>query len=312
MCTGIIILNYNSSDYTIKCIQSIEQYNTAEIRYFIVDNGSTKKDETCRIEEFLQSEFPDQYIKCAGQVFPANKAKVVFILNPLNEGFAKGNNRGIRCAFCDPDIENILVVNNDILFTSDILPVLLSTRKQLRVPGILTPVLFNLNGPPEYSCARRIPSNWEIILPFLFFKKDFYHILSKSSNSQKLLKINPTLLHESFFPIGMPSGAFMFMEKRIWKELNGLDEGTFLYYEENILCKKLSEKGYINYCIPAVQALHIGGASTSKSNNLFLQKCNLHSADYYLCKYAGLTPLQHFVWWLVKSAWRLKFIFKYA
>ena len=38
--TAIIILNYNNPDATIACVESVERFNTAPVRYIIVDNGS--------------------------------------------------------------------------------------------------------------------------------------------------------------------------------------------------------------------------------------------------------------------------------
>ena len=289
MSIGIIILNYNSASETIRCIQCIEKYNSAPIKYIVVDNGSSNKDEVRRIESFLGS-LPDD-------------TRVTFVASDSNDGYARGNNKGLEIAFHDCEIEDILILNNDVFFDSDLIPELLSRRNQLQSPGILTPVLYNIGGGIEYCCARTFPSNWEVILPFLFFKKDFLHILRKSSDSQKILLKNPEVINETSFPIGMPSGACMLIGKSLFEDIGGFDNGTFLYYEENILCKKLQEKGFVNYCIPTVHAQHVGGASTSKSNNLFLQKCNVDSADYYLRHFGKMNLIQSIIWRTLQQLW---------
>ncbi len=298
MSTGIVILNYNGARDTIACIKSIEEHNSSPIKYFIVDNGSPRENEVQVIEEFLVSAFPSQ------------KEKWTLIANPFNEGYARGNNKGLHAAFADRDIQDILILNNDVCFVDDLLPALKSARKLLDRPGILTPVLYNPNGRIETPCARTFPSNWQVMLPFLLFKKDIFNILTKSSDSQKLLLTRPELLKEEAFRIGMPSGACMFIDKQLFQDLGGFDEGTFLYYEENILCKRIHEKGLLNYCIPTVRALHVGGASTSKAANLFLQKCNLESADYYLRHCASMSVSQHLAWFCIRALWQLKFTFK--
>lgn len=311
MKTGIVILNYNSADETVHCIQSIEHHNSADIRYFIVDNGSVNRQETDFLDSFLQSTFADRYIRAdRSEDRPSGTIRAVFVASKTNDGYAAGNNKGLRIAFSDPEIEYILILNNDVYFDSDLIPTLASRIGRLNNPGILTPVLYNLNGGIEMNCARRFPSNWEVMLPFILFKKDLFHILSRSSGAQKILKSHPEKLQEPAFVIGMPSGACMFTKKSLLQEMGGLDEETFLYYEENILCKKLQEKGRLNYCIPAAHALHAGGASTLKSGNLFLQKCSLDSADHYLKNYAGLRLVQRFVWHLTKCAWHAKFRIK--
>ncbi len=312
MKTGIIILNYNGSRETIKCIQSIERHNSADIRYIIIDNGSSQKGETEVIDNFLQTTFPGQYVQVCEQGYPKEeeRAKAIFLASQSNDGFAKGNNKGLRIALSDNAIDDILILNNDVTFDSDIIPILLSHRDILGKVGILTPIIYNLNGEIEHTCARRFPSNWQVMLPFILFRRDVFHILSKSSNSQKELITNPGLLHEAFFPIGMPSGACMLIKKEILQDINGLDEGTFLYYEENILCKQLQDKGLVNYCVPRARVIHIGGASTAKTESVFLQKCNLESADHYLKHFSKMTLFQRIIWWIVFKAWNLKFRFK--
>lgn len=298
MSTGVVILNFNGAQDTIACIRSIEEHNSSAVKYFIVDNGSQRENEVQVIQAFLVSTFPGQ------------EGKWTLIANPANEGYARGNNKGLQAAFADPDVEDILILNNDVCFADDILPALKSVRERLERPGILTPVLYNPNGRIETPCARTFPSNWQVMLPFLLFKKDIFHILTRSSDSQKLLLTHRELLQEEAFPIGMPSGACMFIDKRLFQDLGGFDGGTFLYYEENILCKRIQEKGLVNYCIPTVRALHVGGASTSKAANLFLQKCNLESADYYLRNFASMTVPQRLVWSTTRALWNLKFRIK--
>ena len=310
MAVGIIILNYNSASYTIQCIQSIEKHNSAIVKYIIVDNGSTKEGEVITLASYLESAFPVQFLELEDTSFSPNIPKVCLVASKSNDGYAQGNNKGLRILFEDSDIDDILILNNDVFFESDIIPELLSMREQMEKPGILTPVLYNLDGGIEHNCARRFPSNWEVMLPFILFKKDVFHILSHSSKSQKIFLKDPNLLYEPVIEVGMPSGSFMFIGKDLLRKMNGLDKGTFLYYEENILCKRLSIQGYHCYCVTSVHARHVGGASTSNANNLFLQRCNLESADYYLGNYASLSFLQRIVWNLVFRLWSLKFKIK--
>ena len=39
MSTAVVILNYNNSEDTINCIKSVEENNTADVKYVVVDNG---------------------------------------------------------------------------------------------------------------------------------------------------------------------------------------------------------------------------------------------------------------------------------
>lgn len=309
MTTGIIILNFNNSEDTIQCIRSIEEHNTAPVKYIIVDNGS-RKDSVDSLRRFLEDYYGNQLELLEEGCTTQSLAHINFLASPTNDGYARGNNKGLAYAFADPDITDIVILNNDILFESDIIPVLMKEREKLERPAILTPLLRNRNGSVEMPCARRFPTNWQTILPFLLFKHDICNIISKSDRKQRYFATNPELTGTDAFPIGMPSGAFMFVDKQLFQSINGFDNGTFLYYEENILCRRLQGLGYKNYCIPKVYARHIGGASTSKISNLFLQKCNLESADYYLKNYAQLNIIQKLIWGIVRFLWILKFKLK--
>lgn len=307
--TGIVILNYNNSWDTVECIRSIEACNTAPVKYIVVDNGS-REEEVHALRSFLEEQFSGR-IAVLREGEPAGTlAYANFVPSPSNDGYARGNNKGLFFAYADEGLDDVIILNNDIQFRDDIIPVLSERRKTLSRPGILTPLLRNLDGSIETPCARRFPSNWQVIFPFVLFKHDLFHLLSRSSTKQKLLLTNPELLQEQAFPIGLPSGAFMFVDKHLFREVGGFDEGTFLYYEENILCRKLADLGYENYCIPTVCALHTGGASTRKISNLFLQECNLRSADHYLKDFARMTGAQRLVWGAVKGLWQLKFRLK--
>ena len=293
MCTGIIILNYNNFEDTVQCIKSIEEHNTAPVKYIVVDNGSTDKEAVRHIGDFLTG-IPN----------------AAFVVSPSNDGYARGNNKGLELAFADDEIDDVLILNNDVLFTSDVLPALIEERRTLPDPAILTPLLRTPKGAIEYNCARVFPSNWTVILPFLLFKYDVLHILTRSSRKQKMLLSDPSLLQRRSFPVGMPSGSFLFIKKSIFRQLGGFDPGTFLYYEENILCKRIRDLKLHNYCVPGVSAVHLGGATTGSAPNLFLQKCNLESADYYLREVGNMTFPQKAVWALTRAAWRLKFALK--
>lgn len=308
--TGIIILNFNSSSDTVKCIDSIVGHNSAPVKLIVVDNGSPDKQEVEKLDAYFSSTFGDQYRQIPEDAPARPLSPVTFITSPTNSGYAGGNNKGLKFAFADDEIEDVIILNNDILFRSDIIPVLYEVRQQVDKPAILTPLLIAPDGTVEHNCARSEPSNWSVMLPFLLFKKDIRHILTRQSSSQKILKQSPQLKESPFFEIGLPSGSFMYVRKGLLQEMGGFDEGTFLYYEENILCKKLKKQGYRNYCVPSVKAVHIGGASTGKTANLFLQKCSLESADYYMSRFSGASFPEMVLWKAIVALWKLKFFIK--
>ena len=306
-CTAILILTYNTSADTINCIRSIEACNTAPIKFIVIDNGSTDKKEVDLLDSFF-SESGRPYLRLEDSSTPTGELSYyTFLASSKNDGYARGNNKGLNLAYGDPSIHNILVLNSDILFTEDILPTLIDFQQKQAACGFVTPLVVSRKGDVDHCCARKAITNWEIIRIFVLFDRDILHSLSRIFRRQRILLNNPEYRNLPSFPVDMPSGACMLIDKHLFQHIGSFDPGTFLYYEENILYKKLHSISRSSHCVPSVRCTHLGAGSTQSIHSQFLQRCNLESADHYLTNYGDMSLLQHLVWNSAKAAWRLKF-----
>ena len=308
--TAILILNYNCASETMDCIQSIEACNTAPVKYIVVDNASSKPGETDLLDQFF-SQSNRSYRRFSDSDNPEKDLPYyTFVCCCKNVGYAQGNNKGLAFAYEDPSIRNILILNSDILFSEDILPTLIRFQQQRNDAGLITPLIVSRKCSIDHCCARNNLSNWDIILLFALFQRNPFGMLSPVFRRQRILLNNPALLEHSFFPVELVSGACMLIDKALFQRIGGFDPNTFLYYEENILFKKLQSVSRISYCVPSVKCTHLGAGSTQHSPSAFLQQCNLDSAGYYLTHYGQMSVLQRIAWPVVKGAWRLKFMIK--
>src|SRR3989338_3560818 len=93
---SIVILQYNDSANTIRCLESVKEltYPPANVR--IVDNAS----EPTHLDNIINW--------LTGQL----SFSVQLIVNPANLGYAGGNNVGIRAALADA-ADYVLVLNPD-------------------------------------------------------------------------------------------------------------------------------------------------------------------------------------------------------
>ncbi len=306
--TAIIILNYNSESDTINCLKSIQTHNTACVKLIVVDNGSTVSDSVSEIKKLLRNSYDSfEVIKDTDPVL-SELPDATLILSQHNEGYARGNNKGLRFAFEDNSIDNILILNNDTLFVGDIIPELIKRSDSYEDCAFITPLILTKEGEIDHTCARLAFSEWDIIIPFLLFKRDFFHWLTKIQQKNKVLIQNPELLTKDSFPVHMPSGACMLIRKDVFKRLGGFDSNTFLYYEEPILAKKIEDLGMRNYCVPSLRCVHLGGNSTNKSDSTFIQRCNMESADYFLIHFMNPSWIQRVIWGFCKFAWKLKWL----
>lgn len=274
---GIIILNYNNSHCTIQCIESIIGFNTALVRIVVVDNSST--DDSLSVLE--------NYLLEHRNAFELIQAK-------YNGGYAQGNNVGLNYLDKDPEIDKILILNNDVLFTQDMLPRLSEFLDSHPEAGVVSPLLYCRDGKTiDYACARKDCTIREIVWTYLLYFTDICGILSRFSNRRKLLLKNPDLLNASEVEIELPSGACFMIRKELFRKIGYFDPNTFLYYEENILYRKLLKEGKKNYMLPGVSCIHLGGETTNKvAHSASYMKTSKASGYYYTTHYRNLTLLQ--------------------
>lgn len=289
---GIIILNYNNATSTISCIESVVRYNTYPSKYIIVDNASTD-DSVSVLTEYLTKAFGSEFSNCT-DCTSLDTYNLVVADN--NGGYAKGNNVGLSYIEDDKDIDYVMVLNNDILFTEDIIPSLIRGISLKADAGIISPLLYKKDGKTiDYSCARESPSNKSVIYTFLLQYRDINGYITKQRNACRILQKDPDLLNEEMIPIGLPSGSCMLIQKALFKDIGWFDPNTFLYYEENILYQKLKAIGRQNYLMPIVSCIHLGAQSTSKSTISFLKVKEAKSAQYYLNTYADMSFYERMV-----------------
>lgn len=296
--TAIIILNYNNFEDTINCIESIEKFNSAPIKYIVVENGSKRANSLEKLEDYMLGKFSHKYLRIVvGEQKPKNLPKATLLVNNINEGYAMGNNRGLELIDSDNEVSHVMILNNDVLFIDDIIPTLLSEKNKLNDCAIISPALYKKDmSEYDYTCARMAPSTWALIKESLMLGLNYNTYRDVIKKKYWLFIKNPNLKNKSLLEIEMPSGSCMLLEKRVFKDLGWFDPKTFLYYEENILYSKVYARGWKNYLLPQLRCIHLGASSTKKVASSFIQQCGLESRTYYLKSYCHLTIVQKTVY----------------
>lgn len=255
---GIIILNYQTWEISIRCMESIKD-TIGEIPYhiYLVDNASP----------ILMPEICQNYLA-------KHRETVSFLQAAENRGYAAGNNIGIRQAL-DDNCEFILLTNNDIVFTSESISNMLVAFKSRKV-GIVGPKVLNTDGNIQVSrCAMKTEMR-EIFQVFTVAKKVFrrkyrrYYCLD-----QKIDK--PSVVY-------YVSGCCFMMSRVCAEAVTPLDEGTILYDEEPILGIHMEEKGFQTLYYPDSVVIHRHGATTMQIQP-FMYQCICQSELYYCSHY---------------------------
>lgn len=254
---GIIVLNYNTYEKSIGCINSI--INTINIKYriYLVDNCS-----------------PNGSYNILKETFDGND-NVITIKSNSNLGYAKGNNLGIESALED-NCEVLLITNNDIIYHEKTIDVLYKEMKA-RDAFITAPKVFELDGSIQRSIKFTHPSYEQ----YLFEETSF-------SKLHKQLNFKP---NSETCQVYWVAGCCFMVDSKKFSRIGFFDNNTFLFYEEYILAKKAERYKYELYYIPNVDVLHFHGSSVGKLNIVAYIAC-ANSEKYYILNYTNWGKLR--------------------
>lgn len=253
---SIIIVNWNSADYVLECIRSINAHNYSfDHEIIVVDNASFD-----RCGEELKSLHPD----------------VIFIQNPENSGFARANNVGAEKAggavllFLNPDTE---VLNGAI-------ELMYKSFSTLPKPGVAGCKLLNTDKTLQASCVQPFPTILNQVLDAEAARRLFPKARIWGTNA---------LLNEEneITEVEAVSGACMMIRREVFKEVNGFSPEYFMYAEDIDLCFKTRRNGYRNYYIAAATIVHHGGGSSQQARSNFSNIMMRESISRFLCKSRG-------------------------
>ncbi|RRB00715.1 glycosyltransferase family 2 protein [Larkinella rosea] len=247
---SVIILNYNSSGYTLDCIASIrKQTQLADYEIVVVDNGSHPGDFD-RLYSLTQQPF------------------VKVVRSRVNLGFAGGHLLGLQAI--DPSSAYYFFLNNDCQLLDDVCSRLYGFMEENRSVGVCTGQAVNRTDEHEPS-FNHFPTLSGKLLGrgvMQWFKPADY--LSRRRTFEK-----PT-------EVPVITGSALFVRAAAFWQVGGFDPAFFLYCEEEDLCWRMRERSWKAMLIPDVRFRHLGGGSTRR--NLQIEKEYYISLFYYFRK----------------------------
>lgn len=203
----ILILNYNSSNDTIKLFEEISSYNWRATKVLVIDNHSIYGD-----QKSLMHKIPIKNL----------------ILNNKNLGYAGGNNLGIEIALNESK-DYVWILNPDIRVEKETLPTLLRLIKsQSKIAAV---------GPRIRSRVdkNQIFSDGGVVL---FDKRCHTDLI----NYGRDIKNQPPSIN---FNIDYVDGSCILINMEAIKDLGVLPIEYFLYFEETDWCTNAKRNGWI-------------------------------------------------------------------
>lgn len=255
----IIILNYNGWKDTIECLESVLKIDYENYQIIVVDNASPNNSMQYMINwaegkqeviynknsqlKHLSQPFeqkPLEYVLYTkeealngGEKEKESKFNnpIIFIQAGENNGYAAGNNIGIKYALEKDDFEYVWLLNNDTVVLSNILQVFIS-NKELDKNCLYGSTLV------KYDTKKVQCFGGGYINGILGFQK-YYGENFDTENVINNIKLQKEIENKLDYIVG----ASMFVSKDIFKNCGLLDEDYFLYWEETDYCFRLKSMG---------------------------------------------------------------------
>lgn len=259
-----MVLNYNNFEETQLFVRNALAFSFFE-HIVVVDNDSSDDSYPSLVTFFKQNK------------------NVTILLSPNNRGYAGGNNYGLEFIVNRFDLRDaVYIANPDVKLNIEALQainhVLLND-----VNNHVGLVTTNIVGQKAaWKCLGFYKS---VIIESYIFRK-FFH------NKYLKLKYYPEIISLRY-PVDVVTGAFFATTLDTIKEIGYFDNHTFLYMEEDILAKRIKEKGKQSYLIGTEQIVHLGGTSTGNVLSELKRKRILNkSKKYYYKEYLSVNVVQ--------------------
>lgn len=257
---AIAILNWNGRNYLEKFLPSVNASTYPNKQIVVIDNAST--DESIA---FLHEQYP--------------QVKIVRL--PVNYGFAKGYNEGLK----QVEADYYILLNSDVEVEAGWIEPMVDLLENNKNIAACQPKLLQYHQKTLFEYAGAA-GGWMDYLGYPFARGRIFDVC-EVDNGQ----------YDDAQPVFWASGAALFIRSEVFKEAKGFDEYFFAHQEEIDLCWRLQWAGYEIYCCPAAVVYHVGGGTLPKGNSrkVFLNFRN------NLVMMAKNLPLGEAV---VKIAWR--------
>ena len=212
---GIVIVSYKGLADTQECLRSLKGLRYPNYFTVVVDQDSG--DGT---PDAVRGEFPD----------------VVMVENPRNDGFAGGNNRGVRVAI-EQGAEYVFLLNNDTTVAPDLLEPLIGQMLADPKIGIVGPLMLYFDTPTMvWSAGGKMDGRGQSIL------------MGEGTDAGS---VDPAPRDVDFIV-----GCGLLARRAVWDEAGGLDERYFIYYEESDLCAGAKRQGWRVVLVPESRLWH--------------------------------------------------------
>ena len=270
---SIAIVSFNTKGILLDCISSV-QATTTSMAYevIVVDNDSR-----------------DGTVAALKDMYPA----VRVIANPDNRGFAKAVNQA--CAVSRG--RHVLLLNSDTIVRDGALAIMVSYLDDHPDVGAVSCKQWTGDGHLNQTCFP-FPS----IRDHLFYSALFQRMAPTMQAAAAAAQAVDCTQSQD---VDWANGACLMVRRVLMRQLGGLDETFFMYFEDVDLCRRIHQQGYRVRHIAETEIIHFIGCSSGRDRER-LQLVWEFSRIRYIEKH--FSPIKRWImkgWIAAGTGWRL-------
>lgn len=277
----IIILNWNGAQDTIECLDSLRKVEYDNFDVLVIDNDSKGND--------------------ANEITNIHGDWIKLIKNNKNDGFAEGNNIGMRHALT-LGADFVLLLNNDTTVAPDFLSNMVNVANSDLSIGLVTPTIYFYSQPQKIQDQGR--------------KIGWY-----GPPGSVVRMSNPSIERVD---IELALGTSLLVKKSVIEQIGFLCKDYFYQVEDTDYCARTIKAGFKVVCAPKASIWHKGSVSLNKvpseklgyfTRNRFMFRAK-HATNlqlvvftlwffmieapintfYYLWKFKSINPIKGLLW----------------
>lgn len=257
---AVVILNWNGCEMLRRFLPSVVRFSEADGGVvWVADNAS--EDTSC---EMVKHDFPSVRLICLEK----------------NYGFAEGYNR----ALAQIEAEYVVLLNSDVEVSEHwLLPMILYMDAHPEVAACQPKLLsYDSRSCFEYAGAA---GGFIDRYGYPFCRGRLFGNVEADRGQ-----------YDTVQPVFWVSGASLFIRRKDYFEVGGLDGRFFAHMEEIDLCWRLRARGRVLVYIPESVVYHVGGATLKRDNSV---KTFLNFRNNLLMLYKNLPEKElSFVMWV--------------
>lgn len=257
---GVVVLNYNHSELTINCVNSLLKQEYSNFKVVVVDNNSP--DESQKV--ILQTSLPKE---------------VVLILNPENRGYAAGNNVGAKHSIETEHSDFVFILNNDtILEDTKTIEKLVKTFDDNKIVAA-SPLVDTTSAGVKVENqiqVRKLLNPYKMMVCNVIFlsRLPYFKRFSQEYLYKDLMPYTP-----SVYQVDSINGSAFMIRTPTLQTIGYLNEKTFLYAEELILGCQIKELGKTCALNGHTTVTHYQGLSTGNDKHTLSWKMHKYGID---------------------------------